>query len=149
MTEGQSLMGSAFLFPAPPDSPQAINSGGSGAERPREVIRRRLIPQAAVGPLLVVVAVPSLDFLFSILQAQKPVLVQTFLPKPAVKRLDEGVVRGLPRPGEVQDYAMGVGPQVNFLGDKLRAIVHPDAFRHPILGHRQVEGCGHIIAPVA
>ena len=31
MTEGQSLMGSAFLISAPPDSPKAINSGGSGA----------------------------------------------------------------------------------------------------------------------
>jgi hypothetical protein len=27
MTEGQSLMGSAFLLPAPPDSPKALNSG--------------------------------------------------------------------------------------------------------------------------
>jgi hypothetical protein len=36
MTEGQSLMGSAFLFPAPPDSPKALNSGGSGAEPPRD-----------------------------------------------------------------------------------------------------------------
>jgi hypothetical protein len=99
-------------------------------------------------PLLVVVAVPSLDLLCSILQAQKPVFIQALLPEPAVKRFDEGVVRGLPRPREVQDYAMGIGPQVNFLGDELRAVVHPDTFRHPILGHRQVEGGDHIIAPV-
>ena len=100
-------------------------------------------------PLLVVMASPSFNFLFSILQAQKPVLVQAFLPKTAIERFDKGIIRGLPRPGEVQDYAMGVSPQVNFLGDKLRAIVHPDAFWHPILGHRQVESRGHIIAPVA
>jgi hypothetical protein len=31
MTEGQGLMGSAFLFSAPPDSFKALNSGGSGA----------------------------------------------------------------------------------------------------------------------
>jgi hypothetical protein len=79
-----------------------------------------LIPKTAVGPLLVVMASPSLYFLCSILQAQKPMLIQTFLPKPAVERFD--------------------------LGDKLRAVVHPDAFQHPILGHCQVEGRNHIIA---
>jgi hypothetical protein len=36
MTEGQSLMGSAFLVPAPPDSSKVIKSGGSGAEPPRD-----------------------------------------------------------------------------------------------------------------
>jgi hypothetical protein len=113
------------------------------------VLQRRTVFQAAVWPLLVVVAAPSLDLLCSILQTQKPVLIQAFLSKPAVERFDEGIVRGLARPGEVQDDAMGIGSQVNFFGDKLRAVVHPEAFRHPILGHRQVEGRDHIIAPVA
>jgi hypothetical protein len=100
-------------------------------------------------PLLVVVAAPSLDLLCSILQAQKPVFIQTLLPKPAVERFNEGIVRGLPRPGKIQDHPMSISPQVNFLGDKLRAVVYPDAFWHPILGHRQVESRGHVIAPVA
>ncbi len=44
---------------------------------------------------------------------------------------------------------MGLSPQVNFLGDKFRAVVQPDAFRHPILGHRQVEGRDHVVAFIA
>jgi hypothetical protein len=67
-----------------------------------------------VGPLLVVGAAPSFDFLFSILQAQKPVLVQAFLPKPAVERFDAGIVRGFPRPGKIQDHAMGREAKRNY-----------------------------------
>jgi hypothetical protein len=37
-----------------------------------------------VRPLLIVVAPPSLDLSFSILQAQKPVFIQALLPKTAV-----------------------------------------------------------------
>ncbi len=43
---------------------------------------------------------------------------------------------------------MGVSPQINLFGDKLRAVVHPEALWHPILGHRQVESRDHIIDPV-
>jgi hypothetical protein len=49
----------------------------------------------------------------------------------------KGLSVGFPRPGEFHDYAMGIGSQVNSLGDNLRAVVHPDAFLHPILGRRQ------------
>jgi hypothetical protein len=64
-----------------------------------------------VGPLFIVVAAPGADLLFSILQAQKPVLIQAFLPKTAVKRFDEGVVRGLAWPGKVQNQGAQVPPQ--------------------------------------
>ncbi len=43
---------------------------------------------------------------------------------------------------------MAIGVQINFLRDKLRAVVHPDTLRHPVLGHRQVEGDDHIVALV-
>jgi hypothetical protein len=128
----------ALYFPARPELLTALNSGVRG-QSPRKILQWRLVTQAAVGPLFVVVAPPSLDLFLSILQAQKSVLIQAFLPETAVERFDEGVIRGLPRPGKVQDHAMGVGPQVDFLGDKLRAVVQPDALRHPILGHCQVE----------
>ena len=110
---------------------------------------RRLIAQAAGGPLLMVVAAPGFDLFLSILQAQKPVLIQAFLPKPAVERFDEGVVCGLAWPGKIQDHAMSISPQVNFFGDELRAIIHLEALRHPTVDHRQVEGGDHIIALVA
>ena len=82
MTEGQSLMGSAFLFPAPPDSPKALNSGGSEAVPPRD--NPRLISQAAVMSLFIAMAPPGFDLFLSILQAQKPMPFQTFLPKAAL-----------------------------------------------------------------
>ena len=130
-------MGRCLSLFCPSRFPQSVKLRGFGGRAP-EMFQRRLIPQAAVGPLLVIVAVPSLDLLCSILQAQKPVLIQALLSEAAVKRFDEGIIRGLAGAGEVQDYAMSVSPQVNFLGDKLRAVVQPDAFRHPIVGHRQV-----------
>jgi hypothetical protein len=94
-------------------------------------------------------APPGFDLFLSILQAQKPVLIQALLPETAGERFDEGIIRGLSRPGEVQDDAVGLGPQVNLFGDKLRAIVQPDAFRHPILGHRLLESRDHVVTPVA
>jgi hypothetical protein len=51
------------------------------------------------------VAAPSLDLVFSILQAQKPVLIPALLPKTAIERFDEGIVCGFPWPGKIQDYA--------------------------------------------
>ena len=102
-----------------------------------------------MGPLLIIVAAPIFDLFFSILQAQKPVLIQALLPKTAVKRFDERIFRGLPRLGEIQDQAMGIGPQVKFFGDGLQTIVRLDGLRHRVAGHRQVESQDHIIALVA
>jgi hypothetical protein len=79
-----------------------------------------------------VVAAPSLDLLGSILQAQKPGLIQALLPPPAGERFDAGIVRGFPWPGKVQDFALGLGPQINSPGVKPRAAVHRDARCSPI-----------------
>jgi hypothetical protein len=93
-TDGQGR-GAALYFFAYPELLKALNSGVRG-QRPREILHRRLIPQAAVRPLLIVVAPPSFDLLLSILQARKPVFIQAFLPKTAVKGRNEGIIRGLP-----------------------------------------------------
>ena len=111
------------------------------------MFQRRLITQAAVGPLLVIVAAPSLNLLCSILQAQKPVLIQALLSEPVLNDSMKALSVGLP--GREKSYAMSVSPQVNFLGDELWAVVQTDALRHPILGHRQVESRDHVIAPGA
>jgi hypothetical protein len=55
--QGQIIL--AFLFRSPPLQ-EALNSGGAGGQRPREILHRRLVAQAAVRPLLVVVAAPKL-----------------------------------------------------------------------------------------
>jgi hypothetical protein len=67
-----------------------------------------------VRPLLIIVAPPSLDLFLNILQAQKPVFIQALLLKTAVKGFDEGIIRGLPRPGKIQDHTLDIGPQFNF-----------------------------------
>jgi hypothetical protein len=78
-TDGQGR-GSALGFPAHPDLLKAINSGGRG-QSPREILQRRLVAQAAGGPLLVVMVTPGFDLFLSILQAQKPVFIQALLPR--------------------------------------------------------------------
>lgn len=45
--------------------------------------------------------------------------VQTLRPEACVERFDEGVVRGLARPGEVQGAAAAVSPKVQGPGDEL------------------------------
>lgn len=42
-------------------------------------------------------------------------------PDAAVEGLGEGVVRRLPRPGEIERDALGVSPQVEIAGDELAA----------------------------
>lgn len=52
--------------------------------------------------------------------------VEAFAAELAVERLDEGVIRWLARPGEVQLDAALIGPQVEIAGDELRSLVDPD-----------------------
>jgi hypothetical protein len=58
-------------------------------------------------------APPSFDLFLNILQAQKPVFIQAFLPQTAGERFDEGVnegvVRWFPWPGKIHDHAT-LGP---------------------------------------
>ena len=46
-----------------------------------------------------------------VVKRQEPVGVQTFRPELAVERLDERVVGGLSRPGEVEHDVLLVGPR--------------------------------------
>ncbi len=85
------------------------------------------IPYRAVRSLLVVVSTPSLQFFASILQRQEPVSVQVFAAQLAVERLDERIVCGLTRAGEVQDYTALVCPQIHVARDELAPIAHWEA----------------------
>lgn len=73
---------------------------------------RRLAANGAVWPDLVVVSTPSLQFLPRIAKAHEPVRVQAFRPEAAVDALDIGVVRPLPRPGEVHRHIMRIGAEI-------------------------------------
>ena len=68
------------------------------------------VPQSAVGSLPIVVSSPGFHLLGSVLRGQEPVLVQALLTEASVERLNEGVVRGLPGPAEVQLHPVQAGP---------------------------------------
>ena len=72
---------------------------------------------------MVIVLPPHFDLLPGILQAQEPMLVEAFEPEAAVEGLDEGIISGLSRSGEVQLHPFAIGPQVQLLGGELRAVV--------------------------
>jgi hypothetical protein len=52
--------------------------------------------------------------------------VQTFIAKPAVKRLAQAIIRGLARPREVQLHTVPRGPLIKGFGGELAAIVGGD-----------------------
>ena len=72
----------------------------------------RQVSQSDVGPISTVVSSPGFHLPGSVLHGQGPVLVQALLPESPVESLDEGVVRRLPRPAEVQLRPVEVSPPV-------------------------------------
>jgi hypothetical protein len=71
--------------------------------------------------LLIVVAAPGFDLFLSILQAQKPVFIQALLPETAVDDSMKALSVGFPGREKSRTTPWGLGPQVYFLGDELRA----------------------------
>lgn len=60
------------------------------------VFLRSRVAESTVRTFFVVVPPPSFDLVPRIIQAEEPMLVEAFLPEPAVEGLDIGVVRRLP-----------------------------------------------------
>lgn len=58
--------------------------------------------------------------------------VQALAPEATVECLDERVVGGLSRPGEVQRHPLRIGPQVKVTADELRALVDTDRCTPPL-----------------
>ena len=59
---------------------------------------------------------------------QEPVSVQTFSAELAVKALDERIVGWFAGTREVQRDTLGIGPQVQIVGDKLRTLINANGF---------------------
>ena len=87
----------------------------------------------------IVVSAPGFHLFLGICRGKEPVFVQALLPEAAVERLDEGVVRGLARPAEVQFYTVQVSPLVQSLRSELRVIVYPDGPGQPVLLHQPLQ----------
>ena len=79
-----------------------------------------------MGPHLVVVLPPGLDFLPRLHQAHKPVLVQALIAKLTVEAYDESILRRLARIHKVQLHPSFIRPLVHHPAGELRAIVHHD-----------------------
>ncbi len=60
-------------------------------------------------------------------------LIEAFLPEPAVEGLDIGVVGRLPRTREVQRDVVPIGPEIDVFRDELRPLVNPDRPRPSML----------------
>lgn len=63
--------------------------------------------------LFVVVSTPGLELFTSTLQRQEPVRVQVFAAELAAERLDERIVGGLARAGDVQGHTALVSPRIH------------------------------------
>src|SRR5205809_4639624 len=87
---------------------------------------RRFVADRTVWANLVVVYTPSLAFSLRLVEAEEPVRVQTLGSELAVERLDEGIVRRLAWPREVERHVVHVGPQIELLAHELRSVVDAD-----------------------
>lgn len=110
---------------------------------------RRFMADRAVGADLVVVSTPSLHLGFRVIKAPEPVSVQAFGPEFAAERLDKGIVRRLPGPGEVENDVFLVGSQVEITGDELRALIDPDRLRIAELAADAFQRLHEVFAAVA
>jgi hypothetical protein len=92
---------------------------GVGADEPFNSDIGALLP--IMWPDFVVVSTPILHFLPGVVKAQEPVRVQAFVSELAIEGFDEAVVRGLARPGEVENDTALIGPQIEIARDELGA----------------------------
>jgi hypothetical protein len=79
-----------------------------------------------MGPFFVVEYTPILQLLARILQAHKPMCVQTFRSEFGIKRLNVRIISGLAWPREVENDATLIGPKIHIPRDKFAAIIDPD-----------------------
>jgi hypothetical protein len=95
----------------------------------------------------VVIPPPLLRLFPGILQTHKPVLIQTLQPEPGVERLDIGVVRGLAGTAEVKFDVIPVSPEIDILGDELRAVVNLNRSRLSMFFGNPFENLGDLHTP--
>jgi hypothetical protein len=62
-------------------------------------------------------------------EAEKPVGVQALHPELPVQAFDEGIIRWLARPAEVQCHGAHEGPKVELLADEFWPVIEPDRRR--------------------
>ena len=96
---------------------------------------------------VVVVLAPRFDPSSGILDVEEPMLVQTFRTEPAVESFAVGILRWFPGSREVEDSAVGVGPEIHLLRCELAAIVQSDPLWTAELGKcgcESIDGIGSL-----
>ena len=88
--------------------------------------RRRVITERAMGPHVVVILTPQLEFLPDISQRKEYLYVQTFVSQPAIERFYIAVFNWSARPDEIQLYTVLISPCFHRATVKFCAIVHQE-----------------------
>src|SRR5215471_939132 len=123
--------------PLGPQLDELIRSGlmfGPGPE-----LGRGLLPQTPVGPMVVVVNPPGVQRLLGVDETQEPMLREALLPKPAIERLDQGIVPGFTGSAEVEVDLVPVGPVIQGARGELGPIVDGDRRRPATFGRNPLQ----------
>jgi len=99
----------------------------------RSELTRRSFSQRSVRTTLIVFPSPAFDDLPCLRQGGEPVYIQTLGPQRAVERLHVRVIRGLPRPREVDAHLVVIGPQIHDLTGELRSVIAEQELGNPAL----------------
>ncbi len=85
---------------------------------------RRFVIQRALGSNFVPFCPPDLDKLLGMLEVQKPVFVETFIPKFAIETFDESIIHRFPGFNVIDINPTLLGPLLKGLPRKFRSVVH-------------------------
>ena len=92
------------------------------------------IPDGTVRPLFIVLSSPGFNHELRFLQRQKPVLVQTFIPKLAVEALDKRVPHRFSRLNKVQMHPLLRGLGIQGRPSEFGAVIQNHGVRHRTRG---------------
>ena len=95
---------------------------------------------------IIVILSPGFDEMPSVSEALKHMLVQTFVPDPAVKALGKSVLSRLARRDVVPFDAMFLRPHKNGATGQLRAVVADDAMRLAVALDQNIQLTNHAVA---
>src|SRR5687768_10024143 len=89
--------------------------------------------------MLIVIPPKRVDLLLRVLDRREPMYVQAFFAESTVERFDGGIVSRLAATTEVENHAVGVGPEIHRGADELGAVVAVDALRQSTLETQPLE----------
>ncbi len=116
---------------------------------PLRELCREDVPQAAVGPMFVVILPPGFQLFPCIVQTHEPVFIEALCPQSAVEGFYESIVGRIAGPREVQLHLVPIRPEVQISADELRAVIHPDRRRLSLLGDHAFQNLDDVASPDA